>query len=292
MTKLVETCFELSCFVNLLVKGSDLTVKIPLGPHCDPSLLTLQMPTEPDSNLPLYLTIRDILAEDVRSGRLTPGTRLPSERDIAEKHGVARMTARKALGVLESEGAIHSSDRRGYFVSRSRVRYNPLSPNNLMQQLRNQGLLTENIYLGRQFLEAEGWYASHFEVPNGTPLVLERSVVEIEGRRVVYSEDCLLLDAAPGYADRPYFSPMTQNLHKNYGVKPRQVSASMRVTNISFVAAKHLGVSTDTKSITITHVEQFEGRIVMADRSYWLSDAVDLVLEDTAQAPADGEERS
>ena len=253
------------------------------GPHRDPSLLTHQTPTEIDSEVPLYLTIRDSLAEEIRSGRLGSGTRLPSERDIAKTHGVARMTARKALGILESEGSIYSSDRCGYFVSLPRVRYNPLSSVNMMRQLRNQGLMTENIYLGRQPLDAKEWYARHFRVSPGTPLVLERSVVEIEGRRLVYSEDCLLRDAAPGYAERPYVSPMTQNLDKNYGVKPRQISAHMRVTNISYVASKHLCVSTDTMGISIVHVQEFQGRIVMVDRSFWLSDAVEFVLEDATQ---------
>lgn len=71
------------------------------------------------------------------------------------------MTARKALGTLESEGAIYSVDRQGYFVSPPRFRYNPASPANLMRQIREQGLLAENIYLGRQLLEATPWPQLH-----------------------------------------------------------------------------------------------------------------------------------
>lgn len=259
-----------------------MTADIPSGAHRDPSLLTQQSPTEVELKLPLYLAIRDSLMEEIRSGLRAPGDRLPSERSIAEKHGVARMTARKALSILESEGAIHSSDRRGYFVSKLRVRYDPLSSINLMRQMRSQGLLTENIYLGRQILEAKGWYADHFDVPAGTPLVLEKSVVQIEGRRLVYGEDCLLLEAAPGYAERPYVSPMTQYLHKEYGLKARQISASIRVTNIPFVPSKHLGVSTDTMGISLTHVRKLEGRVILVDRSFWLSDSVELALETEA----------
>ena len=260
-------------------KSSNLTAEIPLGPHRNPSLLTQQSPMEGDFKLPLYLSIRDNLMEEIRAGLRVPGDRLPSERTIAQEHGVARMTARKALSILESEGAIYSSDRRGYFVSKLRVRYDPLSSINLMRQMRNQGLLTENIYLGREVLEAKGWYADQFKVPVGTALVLERSVVKIEGRRVVYGEDCLLMNAAPGYAERPYISPMTQNLDKNYDLKARQVSASMRVTNIPFVPSKHLGVSTDTMGISMTHVRKSEGQVVLVDRSFWLGDSVELMLE-------------
>lgn len=257
-----------------------MTAETPTGPYRDPSLLMFQEPTEQDTDLPHYLTIRDALAEDIRSGRLAPGARLPSERELAARHEVARMTARKALGTLEAEGAIYSVFRQGYFVSPPRFRYDPSSPANLMRQIREQGLLAENIYLGRQLLEATPWYAAHFDVPAGTPLVLERGVVAIENRRVGYSEDCLLLDALPGYAERPYVSPMTQNLERNYGVYPRNKSVRMRVTNIGFVASRHLGVGNDALGLSFTFVSTFEARVVMVNRTFWLSDAVDLVLDD------------
>jgi len=256
-----------------------MTANDPSGAYRDPSLLMFQAPTEEDADLPQYLTIRDALAEDIRSGKLPAGVRLPSERELAAQHAVARMTARKALGTLEAEGAIYSVGRQGYFVSPPRFRYNPASSANLMRQIREQGLLAENIYLGRQLLEATPWHAAQFEVPAGTPLALERSVVAVENRRVGYSEDCLLLDALPGYADRPYVSPLTQNLERNYGVYPRNTWMRMRVTNIGFVASRHLGVGNDALGLSFTFASSFEEQVVMVNRTFWLSDAVDLVLE-------------
>ena len=256
-----------------------MTTQMPIGPHRDPGRLTLQ--DAADGEGPLYLTIRDALAEEIRTGQLAPGARLPSERELAARHGVARMTARKALGFLESEGSVYSADRRGYFVSPQRVVYNPVSDINMMRQLRLQGLLVENIYLGRQLLGATEWHASHFETSIGTPLALERCVVEIEGRRTIYSEDSLLLEAMPEYSDRPYVSPLTQNLQRNYGIRLRQKWARTRVTNISFVASKELKVSTDTPGLNFTHVQEAGGRVVMVSRTFWLSDAVDLVFDDS-----------
>ena len=66
---------------------------------------------------PLYEQVADALREDIRSGRLKPGDRLPSERELRERFGVAGNTARAALVALRSEGLITSQQGRGVFVA-------------------------------------------------------------------------------------------------------------------------------------------------------------------------------
>ncbi|MCY7302657.1 MAG: GntR family transcriptional regulator [Thermoleophilia bacterium] len=68
---------------------------------------------------PLHAAIAEHLADLVASGSLTPGTRLPPERQLATTLGVSRMTVRQALGELERDGLVRRVVGRagGTFVS-------------------------------------------------------------------------------------------------------------------------------------------------------------------------------
>ena len=58
------------------------------------------------SGLPFYRQIVDQLAELIRSGRLSPGSRLPSVRDLAGQLMVSLITTRRAYADLEAAGLI------------------------------------------------------------------------------------------------------------------------------------------------------------------------------------------
>ncbi|MFJ4414397.1 GntR family transcriptional regulator [Streptomyces sp. NPDC088925] len=60
--------------------------------------------------------IADTLREAIRAGGYVPGDRLPGENDLMNAHGVARIAARQALEVLQSEGIAESRKGAGVFV--------------------------------------------------------------------------------------------------------------------------------------------------------------------------------
>jgi DNA-binding LacI/PurR family transcriptional regulator len=58
----------------------------------------------------------------IAAGELAGGTFLPTERELAETHGIGRMTVRRALKSLEAGGLIAAEPRHGYrIMARSNV---------------------------------------------------------------------------------------------------------------------------------------------------------------------------
>ena len=72
---------------------------------------------EDGSDTPEYLRIAYHYQARIVGGRLRPGDKLPSERAIADRFGVARPTATKALDVLRREGLVESLTGAGTFVA-------------------------------------------------------------------------------------------------------------------------------------------------------------------------------
>jgi DNA-binding FadR family transcriptional regulator len=64
-----------------------------------------------------YERIAERLAADIRAGRLAPGERLPSERELARRLEVGRASVREAIGALVLRGAVETRPGSGSFVA-------------------------------------------------------------------------------------------------------------------------------------------------------------------------------
>ncbi|MGF6880241.1 PLP-dependent aminotransferase family protein [Paraburkholderia sp. MM5477-R1] len=63
-----------------------------------------------------YKHLVDHLAADIRAGRLRPGTRLPTHRDLAAREGLALVTATRVYAELQAMGLVSGETGRGTFV--------------------------------------------------------------------------------------------------------------------------------------------------------------------------------
>ncbi len=73
---------------------------------------------DPGSDRAVFRQIADQLRAAIESGRLSEGDRLPSEAQLIDHYGVARMTIRNALQLLEGEGLTRAEHGRGVYVRR------------------------------------------------------------------------------------------------------------------------------------------------------------------------------
>lgn len=71
---------------------------------------------DPAAKMPLYEQLYRLIRQDISSGVLRGGERLPSKRSLAQHLEVSQITVETAYGQLLAEGYVSSAPRRGYFV--------------------------------------------------------------------------------------------------------------------------------------------------------------------------------
>ena len=86
-------------------------------------MLTYELKKSP--GVPLYEALYRCIREDILSGALTAGEKLPSKRALAVNLEVSKITVEAAYNQLLSEGYIRSQEKVGYFVEKME-RQNPI----------------------------------------------------------------------------------------------------------------------------------------------------------------------
>lgn len=68
---------------------------------------------------PISVTILNMITDNILSGRLKPGDKLPTEIELAENLGVGRNSVREAIKMLSSFGVIEVKMGAGTFIAKS-----------------------------------------------------------------------------------------------------------------------------------------------------------------------------
>ena len=87
-----------------------------------------------------YYKIYQKLREQIESGQIQPGDRLPPEAELQEIYAVSRDTIRKALGKLEQEGFLSRKAAVGTVMRYQKSDYQLTSMTSFSEQMRARGL--------------------------------------------------------------------------------------------------------------------------------------------------------
>lgn len=77
----------------------------------------MEFQCDPTSRLPIYRQLMDQVRQAVARGRLKPGTRLPSVRQLSRELVVNPNTIARAYSELEREGVLNTRQGLGVFVA-------------------------------------------------------------------------------------------------------------------------------------------------------------------------------
>ena len=119
----------------------------------------------------LYVQVRETLREQINSGQLAPGQKLPAEEELAAQFGVSRMTVRQGISDLTDEGLLYRRRGAGTFVTQFHVERDHNKLTDFFQTARLEGFEAEVRLLSREVVPAKLLIAKALDIQEGEPVI-------------------------------------------------------------------------------------------------------------------------
>jgi len=136
---------------------------------------------ERGSGVALWKQIAERIEADINAGTLRPGTRLPTEMELAERFKVNRHTLRRALAMLTDQGLVEATPGRGTFVKEPPIRYPIAARTRFSEIVSAEGREPGGRVVGSGTEPASAEVASALRIPPGTDVLRVDIVREANG---------------------------------------------------------------------------------------------------------------
>jgi GntR family transcriptional regulator len=219
---------------------------------------------------PRFRQIFDDLRNEITDKDMAEHTALPSERVLAERYGVSRMTARRALTALEAEGLTYSEGRRGRFVSPARIKYDISQMVSFSADAQSSGvdLQIEVINTGHTYADAK--LARELAVPVGEPLHVYTRLFRTGGHATFIETEHAIAARFPDLLNYDLCQSTANLMDQHFSTRAHTGDVVIRMRGVRDDEAELLGLPLNHAGIELEQVTRDdEGTPFCISRQIW-----------------------
>lgn len=144
----------------------------------------------PIQNPPLADQVYEIIFKNILNGEYPPGSKLPSENQLAERYRVSRPTIRTAFSRLGELGYVIKKRGVGTFVTKNPNLVNPLYLSfNVLERLSSSGYKPGFKQLSAQVISANKTLSEQLDIPAGSQILNVHKLFTADGEPIIYFEN-------------------------------------------------------------------------------------------------------
>ena len=228
--------------------------------------------------------LREIL--EGLTGSLAPGSALPSERELADRYGVARMTVRTELDRLTADGLAYRIQGRGTFVAEPRVAQ-AMALTSFTEDMRTRGLRPSAQLLVRDEHEAGEAMARRLQLRPGSPVVRVDRLRLADDEPLAVEQVTLSLERFPEAATADLeATSLFELLEDRWGARPAEADQRVLAVAVLDADATLLGVDEGHPGLRFeTLTRDGEGRPLFFAVSLFRGDRYEIDLRQVRIGP-------
>jgi len=201
----------------------------------------------PSKALPLYVQIAEGLIDRIEANELSPGEKLPPEREFAQSLGVTRITLRRALQILASEGLIERRQGAGNFIAAPKLERTTTQLNGFTLGMKQRGLSPTAVVVLFEKRIANISLAEKLQIPVSTDLYYCHRVRSVKHQPTMLEKFYLPATYFPGFDQLDLTdASVFEQLEKHHGVMIKRAEHSLEAVAASEYEAAHLEVEQGT----------------------------------------------
>ena len=227
----------------------------------------------------LYLQLKRFIEDAVSGGQIRAGDALPSERDIAAKMDVSRVTVRKAVQHLVREGVLVQRHGSGTYVAPqpNRVEQSLSQLTSFTEDMARRGMTVRSMWLDR------GLYTPSPEETVTLGLSSTDNVARVARLRISGDTPLAIERASLSSRILPDPEAVGASLYAHLdrsGNRPVRAIQRIRAVSLGETDAELLEVAPGVASLHIERTSYLaSGRVVEFTRSIYRGDTYDFVAE-------------
>ncbi len=225
-----------------------------------------------DAARPLYHRVYRQIAQEIESGALDPGERLPSERWFCDELGVSRATVRRAIEELAADGLVEVRGR-GTFVNGSALVEPPNTLMSLSELGRSRGLQASSRVLACDVRAASLDEAELLEIAPGAELLDLQRLRMLDGLPISLDHNRVPLRFLPPVADVDFATASLYSAIERTGHRLARADYELEARAAELDEAALLGLAPGAPVLVATTLAIGEdGRIVDLGRTVYRAD--------------------
>jgi DNA-binding GntR family transcriptional regulator len=222
---------------------------------------------------PLYYRVYRLIADDIASGTLRPGDRLPAERELCQQLSVSRTTVRRAFAALVDDGLIESAAGRGAFVTNDSLAEPPNALMSFTELGASRGLRPSSVVLARELRQATIEQAELFHIAPGAELFAIERLRRLDDVPVAVDEAFVPLRRAPELESVDFAAESLYAVLDRNGCAPVRAAYTVEAASASPREAELLGLAAGAPVLTaITIGTDAAGQAVEQTRTVYRAD--------------------